>query len=224
MRTPQKGTTIVHYFACRAREEPIISVSLLSGVLWDELKCEFNLLGAKVNFRRGISRCAPWGVYTTLPLRDVLVGPQPQISVWQPATALWCGGIDTHSLCPPPPHPALTSLLALPAAGALPEAPLITSTLLCNHPHRPDCPSNANIRQIEQEAAAYIKAGPGSQVCQYWLLIKSRFKTRLVLKIHSSFWPMFTNPPLIETSPVCPTLVLLSAVTHVRSVEKIRGW
>lgn len=113
----------------------------------------------------------------------------------------------------PPPHLALTSLPALPAAGALPEAPLITSTLLCNHPHRPDCPSNANIRQIDQEAAAYIKAGPGSQVCQYCLLIKSRFKTRFVLKIHSSFWPMFTNPPLIKTSPVCPTLMLLSAVT-----------
>lgn len=113
----QKSSTIVHYFACRAHEEPIIYVSLLSGVLWDELKCEFNLLGAKVNFRRGISRCALWGVYATLPLRDVSVGLQPQISVWQPATALWCGGIDTHSLCSPP-HPALTSLLTLSAAGA----------------------------------------------------------------------------------------------------------
>lgn len=102
----QKSRAIVHYFACKAREEPIISVSLLSGVLWDELKCEFNLLGAKVNFRRGISRCALWVVYATLPLRDVQVGPQPQISVWQPATALWCGGVDTHSLCLRPPQTA----------------------------------------------------------------------------------------------------------------------
>lgn len=54
----KKSRAFVHYFACRAREEPIISVCLLSGLLWDELKCEFNLLGAKVNFRRGISRCA----------------------------------------------------------------------------------------------------------------------------------------------------------------------
>lgn len=111
-------------------------MSLLSGVLWDELKCEFNLLGAKVNFRRGISRCALWGVYGTPPLRDVSVGPkpQPQISVWQTAAALWCGGVDTAPYLPlpssfptaptPPPLP--------PAAGVWPEALLITPTLLWN--------------------------------------------------------------------------------------------
>lgn len=156
----QKSRAIVHYFACKAREEPIISVSLLSGVLWDELKCEFNLLGAKVNFRRGISRCALWVVYATLPLRDVQVGSQPQISVWQPATALWCGGVDTHSLCLRPPKQPETPPFAPPAAGALPEAPLITSALLCDHPLCPNCPSKANIRQIEQETASW-RLAPG---------------------------------------------------------------
>lgn len=145
------------YFACGASKEPIISVSLLSGVLWDELKCEFNLLGAKVNFRRGISRCAPWGVYGTLPLRDVSVGPkpQPQISVWQTAVC------DVEELIQPPRLPSRLR----PAAGVWPEALLIT--LLCNpeaqgyelcwgaptHAHTyllyPRCPSKRPIRQVE---------------------------------------------------------------------------
>lgn len=131
----EKNGSRCTYFACGASKKPIISVSLLSGVLWDELKCEFNLLGAKVNFRRGISRCALWGVYAMPPLRDVSVGPkpQPQISVWQTAAALWCGGVDTASPLSLTP-PFTTSLPSFPPSalqpGVWPEALLITQTLL----------------------------------------------------------------------------------------------
>lgn len=116
MHKKKKSRAFVHYFACRAREEPIISVCLLSGLLWDELKCEFNLLGAKVNFRRGISRCAPWGVYATLPLRDVPVGPAAADLCLATSRSLCDVEALIHIPFAPPTH-THPQPLALPAAG-----------------------------------------------------------------------------------------------------------
>lgn len=142
-------------------------MSLLSGVLWNELKCEFNLLGAKVNFRRGISH-ALWGVYGTLPLRDAYVGPKPQPQIClanSRRSLIWRSWYTSpYSPAPTPPPFALR-----PAAGVWSDALLITQALLGNpeaqgcefrwglwHTHtpllqHPHCPSKHPIRQVGRD-------------------------------------------------------------------------
>lgn len=112
----------------------------------------------------------------------------------------------TFPLLPTPPSSLCLQL------EHLPEALLITSTLLCNHPHCPDCPSKANIRQILQEVASSHEGWPWVSSVPILSFNLVQIKIRFCI-YDTFFWLIFTNPPIIKTSPVCPTSILLSAFT-----------
>lgn len=189
-----KNGSIVHYSACGVRKKPIISMSLLSGLLWDELKCEFNLLGAKVNFRRADVLCEA----CMARCRSGMCGPphKTDLCLAKGHHSVMCRSWYTSPYPPPCPNFTLIPPWSWGFAWIYADNP---DSLL-----KPPPPSTLFTKTLHQtvqqgviswtKGQAYISAVP------ILAFNFTNFKERFVFKMDSTFHLIITDLSLTETN------------------------